>query len=218
MKKGEKLVDLSSWNYPINFHNLHIDGFTGVILRASIGKDNDAYFSEFYKLAKAAGLKVGAYHYLKGTSPEELDTIKNSSSSYAFDLPFFIDVEGRYFLEKPETILKDVEKAVEYVECSPGIYASSSMYKLCPSLRNIGCIWEANWIEGADISDTNTTIHQYTNDCHTIGAKTPERAVDANILLKDITAAGSEVINISNTIDNIIKELIKIKGILTNEN
>lgn len=83
----------------VNFKKLKTAGYEFVILRAGYGKylsQKDKAFESHYKLAKEAGLKIGAYHYSYATTVKEalqeadcfLEWIKDKKLEYpvAFDI------------------------------------------------------------------------------------------------------------------------------------
>lgn len=65
-------IDVSEFQGEIDFDALRRDGIEAVYIRAGVGSDyTDAYFDENYDKAKAAGLKVGIYHYVTAHSVDE---------------------------------------------------------------------------------------------------------------------------------------------------
>ena len=61
-----KCIDVSEWQGDIDFKKVKASDVDHVILRAGFGREasqRDAEFETYYKNAKAAGLKVGAYWY-----------------------------------------------------------------------------------------------------------------------------------------------------------
>ncbi len=62
-------IDVSHWQGEINFEKVRAAGYDIVYIKSSQGSSTkDAYFETNYKNAKAAGLKVGFYHYVTATS------------------------------------------------------------------------------------------------------------------------------------------------------
>lgn len=65
-------IDVSEWQGNIDFDAAKQDGIDIVYIRAGEGEDYvDAYFEENYQKARAAGLKIGYYHYVTAQTPEE---------------------------------------------------------------------------------------------------------------------------------------------------
>ena len=68
---SDVVVDLSHWQAPIDFVKAKAAGIVAVILKATQGSQwIDATFSERWADATAAGLLVGAYHFLDNSPPE----------------------------------------------------------------------------------------------------------------------------------------------------
>lgn len=66
-----RFVDISHWNGVINFKEL-AKAVDGVILKVSQGTGFfDNMFNTYYEQATAAGIKVGAYVFMVGTTPAE---------------------------------------------------------------------------------------------------------------------------------------------------
>ena len=96
----EKGIDISCWNEVNDFAKLKKAGYTFVILRAGFGKlaeQKDSHFEDFYKRARDAGLKIGAYWYAYATTVNEalqeakacLECIKDKK----FEMPIYYDIE-----------------------------------------------------------------------------------------------------------------------------
>ncbi len=65
-------IDVSNWQGFINYTDVKNAGIDIVYIKASQGSNiKDAYFEINYENAKAAGLKVGFYHFLTATTTEE---------------------------------------------------------------------------------------------------------------------------------------------------
>ncbi|WP_299843947.1 GH25 family lysozyme [uncultured Roseovarius sp.] len=95
-------IDVSHFNGDINWQNMAADGVKFVYIKATQGKDIvDAKFEANWTGAKAAGLKVGAYHFLSSLDPAE-EQVTNFLNTYQklgvekggdADLPAVLDVE-----------------------------------------------------------------------------------------------------------------------------
>lgn len=78
-------IDVSQWQGNINFQAVREAGIEVVYIRTSLGSNyTDPYWRQNYQNAKAAGLRVGFYHYLTARSVEEA---KNQAS-------YFVSVIG----------------------------------------------------------------------------------------------------------------------------
>lgn len=59
-------VDISNHNGAIDFGRVSRDGISFVIIKASEGQQyRDPAFASYYREARRAGLKVGAYHFFR---------------------------------------------------------------------------------------------------------------------------------------------------------
>lgn len=64
-------IDISEFQGEINFEEVRRSGIEAVYIRVGAGEYTDEYFAENYERAKAAGLKIGFYHYVTARSVEE---------------------------------------------------------------------------------------------------------------------------------------------------
>ncbi|MBD9210199.1 MAG: LysM peptidoglycan-binding domain-containing protein [Ruminococcaceae bacterium] len=64
-------IDISEFQGEIDFEEVRRSGIEAVYIRAGAGEYTDEYFAENYERAKAAGLKIGFYHYVTARSVEE---------------------------------------------------------------------------------------------------------------------------------------------------
>jgi lysozyme len=68
---SDVIIDLSHWQAPVNFAQVKSVGIAAVILKATQGSHwIDPTFVQRYASATAAGLLVGAYHFLDSSAPE----------------------------------------------------------------------------------------------------------------------------------------------------
>ncbi|MHB0864772.1 glycoside hydrolase family 25 protein [Paenibacillus sp. SEL3] len=105
-KKGNAQgIDVSHHQGDINFKKVAADGISFVFIKATQGKSfRSKTFLEFVKDAKAAGLMIGAYHYVddSATTPEMarqeaanfVSAIKAAGGIQVFDLPPVMDYES----------------------------------------------------------------------------------------------------------------------------
>lgn len=62
-------IDVSEWQGNINFEQVAASGIKIVYIRSSLGNSYiDPYFQQNYQKARAAGLKIGFYHYVTARS------------------------------------------------------------------------------------------------------------------------------------------------------
>jgi lysozyme len=67
---SDVVIDLSHWQAPVDFTQAKSAGIAAVILKATQGSNwIDATFAQRATAAAAAGLLVGAYHFLDDTEP-----------------------------------------------------------------------------------------------------------------------------------------------------
>lgn len=89
-------IDVSSHNGDIDFQKVKDDGYAFVIIKASEGiEHHDSRFATNYDKARAAGLKVGAYHFFRKKT-DGLNQAKNFLETIGWrklDLPLVVDVE-----------------------------------------------------------------------------------------------------------------------------
>ena len=64
-------IDISEFQGEIDFEEVRRSGIEAVYIRVGAGEYTDEYFAENYEQAKAAGLKIGFYHYVTARSVEE---------------------------------------------------------------------------------------------------------------------------------------------------
>lgn len=64
-------IDISEFQGEIDFEEVRRSGIEAVYIRIGAGEYTDEYFAENYERAKAAGLKIGFYHYVTARSVEE---------------------------------------------------------------------------------------------------------------------------------------------------
>ncbi|MCC3868524.1 glycoside hydrolase family 25 protein [Terrisporobacter mayombei] len=160
-------IDVSKYNYPIDWNKVKNAGVEFAILRvgfASTSNRNnlyiDPYFEKFYKDAKSVGMPVGGYFYSRCNSVETakseakfiINTLKNKKLEY----PVWLDVEDAKTLKTTsksnmtkavKTCLDELEKAGYYV----GIY--SGKYILRDELND------------NELKDYDHWIAQYSKEC-----------------------------------------------------
>jgi lysozyme len=68
---SDVVIDVSHWQAPVDFERARASGIVAVILKATQGSHwVDATFTSQFAAARAAGLLVGAYHFLDNSAPE----------------------------------------------------------------------------------------------------------------------------------------------------
>lgn len=176
-------LDLSKHNGTLDFAKIKNAGNDFVILRAGYGKEisqKDPKFEEYYKQAKAQGLKVGAYWYSyalnSADSKKEAQACLEAIKGKQFEYPVFIDMEDADGYKKKngmpsnstlcdicEVFCDALEKAGYYT----GVYASESWFN--NQLKGMSTSfdrWVANWGTNDGTLQTKKTsyrIHQFTS-------------------------------------------------------
>lgn len=89
-------IDVSAHNGDIDFEAVAADGIDFVIIKATEGGTfKDRKFVENVRLAREAGLRVGAYHFFRFDTPGYMQGLNllNSLQGRRLDLPVAIDIE-----------------------------------------------------------------------------------------------------------------------------
>lgn len=176
-------LDLSKHNGALDFSKIKKEGHAFVILRAGYGTSTkDPKFEEYYKKAKALGLKVGAYWYsyaLNESGAEKeakkcLEILKGKQ----FEYPIFFDMEDADGYKKKNgmpsnaVLSKMCDKFCSVIESNgyyAGVYASESWFKnQLKTMSNKYDKWVANWgtNNGKLQSDKSSSyrLHQFTSE------------------------------------------------------
>ncbi|KAF6636522.1 glycoside hydrolase [Paenibacillus sp. EKM208P] len=132
-KKGNAQgIDVSHHQGDINFKKVAADGISFVFIKATQGRSfRSKTFLTFVKAAKAAGLMIGAYHYVddSATTPDLarqeaanfVSAIKDAGGIQVFDLPPVMDYESNKS-KLSKTAVTAVAKAfLEEVERLTGV-------------------------------------------------------------------------------------------------
>ncbi|MEE4578835.1 GH25 family lysozyme [Paenibacillus polymyxa] len=132
-KKGNAQgIDVSHHQGDINFKKVAADGISFVFIKASQGKSfRSKTFLKFVKDAKAAGLMIGAYHYVddSATTPEMarqeavnfVSAIKDAGGVSTFDLPPVMDYESNKFNLSKTAIIAVAKAFLQEVERLTGV-------------------------------------------------------------------------------------------------
>lgn len=169
MLKG---IDVSENNGIIDWLAVAAAGIQFAMVRCSYGlHSKDALFAANVAGAKAAGLKVGAYHYSYALSTD--DAIHESAncreaidnSGVLLDLPVFFDMEDADGYKArngmPADITAICRAFLENIGLDCGIYASYSWLTDIIDWHSLGCaVWNAQWGRSDDIKGY---MWQYTN-------------------------------------------------------
>lgn len=134
-----KGIDISNYQKNINLNDAAAKGFSVVMLKATEGEHTkDASFSDLYKKAKAAGFKVGAYHFLhvggSYTVDKQADNLCKTVEGLPLDCKIAVDVEdGGYHGGTSEQVTAQVIDFAEKVTAKTGfacaVYSNTSFIK-----------------------------------------------------------------------------------------
>lgn len=183
-----KGIDVSKHNGVVDWQAVVAAGIEFVIIRCSYGlQSKDELFVQNVAGAKAAGLKVGAYHYSYALTIE--DSIQEAancrevieSTGQLLEMPVFFDMEDadeykkrKGFSFAPVEITAMCRAFIENIGLDCGIYASYSWLTDYIDWCSIGCaVWNAQWGRNDDIKGY---MWQYTDSLEING-----RLFDGNI-------------------------------------
>lgn len=182
-----KGVDVSENNGIVDWQAVADAGIEFAMIRCSYGLNSkDSMFANNVAGAKAAGLKVGAYHYSYALTPEdaiqEAQNCQDAISGVELDLPVFFDMEDadkykeRHFFNFDADYITDICRSfINNVGIDCGVYASYSWLTDYIDWQGLGCaVWNAQW---GDNDDIKGYMWQYTDQLEIAG-----RNFDGNIL------------------------------------
>lgn len=123
-------IDISKYNYPIDFHKVKNAGVKFVIIRCSSYRNTtncnsiykDPYFENFYSGAKRVGLPVGVYFYSQcrneSEAVKEANFVLQCIKGKKFEYPIFLDLENQNTLKQTSraTQTKAVKKCLSILE------------------------------------------------------------------------------------------------------
>lgn len=166
-----KGIDISNNNGSIDFSKVYDDGVEIVYVKATEGATyKDSTMANFYTEAKAAGCKLGAYHFLVSTSTPEAQAQNFYSmiEDYEWDCIPMMDIETN-FDGLCDYITRFITAFKELSSLTLGVYSYTSFIDyLTDAEETIKSMpfWEANYNDDPwSLSDnffTNRIGHQYT--------------------------------------------------------
>ena len=192
-------IDISHWQGGIDFEQVKKAGVSFVIIKAG-GSDKGFYrdrqFDNYYRLAKLAGLKVGAYYFVGNGFISAVDGIAdarrfiNIIRGKDFDYPVFLDLETTSPEAKEGATLASIAFLEELEENGyfAGIYASDvSGFKERVILKNLEpyCKWVAKYSTKKPTVVKNYGIWQYSSTGNIPGINTN---VDLDLSVVDYAA------------------------------
>ena len=206
-----KGIDISVYQGTIiDFKKVKATGVEIVYIKATEGLTYDsAPFRLQYAQAKAAGLKVGFYHYMRANDPiKEAQHFLKSTNGLQVDCKYAIDIEeieGRNSAQ----ISSSVRKFADYM-LSQGkevcIYTGDSFYanNLNSTVKNIPL-----WVAHYGVVKPNVKVYvgfQYSSTGDVDGVN---GHVDVNVFYDDILIKGKSNVTLLGKPISAIKETIK---------
>lgn len=167
-------IDVSRWQGTIDWSKVAADGKTFACLRATVGDYyTDPQFETYYAGAKAAGLKVSAYHVVTPEKPAgaQIERFLTVLGDRALDFRPVLDVElerGQTVTTIDKRVRECIELLVTHFGCEPIIYTGAWFWNF-KTLLGAGdnCpLWVAwyNTSEPPKVRDFATwTIWQYSS-------------------------------------------------------
>lgn len=176
-----KGIDVSEYQKNINWKNVKADGVVFAIIRASYGDGTsrfqnngvDPMFETNYTLAKANGIKVGAYHYCYAATVQqaktEADFFISRLKGKTFEYPVCLDLEDPSLDKLDKETLTDIAivflKELKDAGYYPMIYCSKTWFTT--KLDDARLYLYPHWLEQYSPSITYTGsvgIWQYTSN------------------------------------------------------
>lgn len=134
------VADVSGHCPIVDFKHLADNGIIGIYIKATEGTAGQGSENKLYKrqytAAKEAGLKIGAFHYLKATSPvtTQFEHFKSIAPKEKMDLIPMLDIEDNFYKywktrnATQDSIAKFIQLCKEYYGKAPIIYGTQSSY------------------------------------------------------------------------------------------
>jgi GH25 family lysozyme M1 (1,4-beta-N-acetylmuramidase) len=166
-----KGIDISNNNGSIDFGKVAADGVEYVYVKATEGQSfKDSTMEGFYNECKSNGLKVGAYHFLVGTSSPEAQAANfyEKIKDFEWNLVPMMDIETN-FDGLSDYVVRFAAKFKELCSWQLGVYSYTSFLNYisdaAETIKDFP-FWEANynndpWKLPSNFF-TNRIGHQYT--------------------------------------------------------
>ncbi len=192
-------IDVSSWQGDIDWKKVKNSGVEFAIIRTGYGRHDekqvDKYFKANIKGAKAAGIKVGAYHYSYAESVEDAKTEAQFCLSILngekLDLPVYYDIEDKSISSKHDkgvrtnmciAFCSEIEKAGYWA----GVYANKNWFDNFLNYEELKKRYTL-WLAHYDIGEPSLKcdLWQYTSSGSVSGINSK---VDMNYMYRDLAA------------------------------
>lgn len=159
-------IDVSKWNFGIDFKKVKSAGIKFVIIRAGFGVNGiDKLFKANYNAAREAGLKIGVYWYSYANTKAELQNeiyaFLNAIKGMQFEMPVYWDIEEKWVINNINYVIPTVCNALENAGYFAGYYTSASVNaSVSDENKKRYTSWIAHWGKKAG---TYKPMHQYSN-------------------------------------------------------
>lgn len=187
-------IDVSSYQGDIDWEMLAAQDIDFAFIKATEGSSLiDRYFADNFEEARAAGLRVGAYHFFSFDSPGETQAMHFIATVPKLEgmLPPVIDVEyyGNYFAEPPsaDTVVPQLQTLIDqltaHYDTTPILYATSRAYNRYLAGNYPDCdIWIRDVYTPANLPDGRDWVFwQYDDHAVLDGYSGDERYIDKNV-------------------------------------
>ena len=181
-------IDVSKHNGVINFEEVRDDDYQFAIIKASEGKTyRDDAFERNYRAARAAGLKVGAYHFFRKnrTGSEQADNLLGVVNGKTLDLPLVIDLEDDWGNGATTSRSVAIQRVIEMIHClnqagyAVMIYTNFDGYEKYYKDMLVDCdLWLCSFTSPDLLPDLPHCIQQYSHEGTVAGVK---GKVDLNV-------------------------------------
>jgi lysozyme len=200
-----KGIDVSNNDGSIDFSKVVNDSVQYVYLKATEGQSfQDNYMDSFYNDCKSNGLKVGAYHFLVGTSTPEVQVqnFYDKIKDYEWDLVPMMDIETN-FDGLSDYVTRFISAFKVLCPLELGIYSYTSFVDYLSDISDViknMKFWEANynndpWNVPSNFF-TNRIGHQFTETGSINGVDTncDVNSFTTGVLASKTTISGTWII------------------------
>ena len=181
-------IDVSKHNGDIDFNQVRDDDYQFVFIKASEGMTyRDDAFDRNYRGARAAGLKVGAYHFFRKnrTGEEQASNLLKAISGKEFDLPLVIDLEDDWGNGATVNRQAALERVMDMIEILNGkgyqvmIYTNLDGYnKYYKDMLGDHDLWLCSFTSPDMLKDKTHRFQQFSHEGAVQGVKDK---VDLNV-------------------------------------
>ncbi len=191
-------VDVSRWQYDIDWQKVKSDGIDFAIIRIGTTKGKDQYFEDNYKKAKAAGVDLGCYFYTYATTVEEAaadaELVLSWLDGKQLEYPVYYDMEDKVQLGEGMTTALRTKMCMTFLDIMAekgwymGVYANQNWFNNYLNEKELGAkyeLWLASWMDSGEPTRDYSEKYgmwQYTDKGKVSGIST---AVDRDVVYKN---------------------------------